>query len=193
VTSIDDRAVAADDTLVERARSGDADAYASLVLRHQEIAFRVAYLIVGDASEAEDATQEAFVKAFYGLRGFRQGAPFRPWLLEIVANQARNQRRSLARRAAASLRAMVAEGAISPRNGDASPEADVVAREHHREVRLALGKLRHDDRLVIAWRYFLELSEAEMAAALGCPRGTVKSRLSRALERLRSMLEGRDG
>lgn len=193
VASIDDRAVGADDILVERAQSGDADAYAGLVLRHQEIAFRVAYLIVGDASEAEDATQEAFVKAYYGLRGFRQGAPFRPWLLEIVANQARNQRRGLSRRGAAMLRATVAERAMSPRIGDASLEADVVAREHHREVRLALGKLRDEDRLVIACRYFLELSETEMASALGCPRGTVKSRLSRALERLRSMLEGRDG
>lgn len=91
------------------------------------------------------------------------------------------------------LRATVAERAMSPRIGDASLEADVVAREHHREVRLALGKLRDEDRLVIACRYFLELSETEMASALGCPRGTVKSRLSRALERLRSMLEGRDG
>jgi RNA polymerase sigma-70 factor (ECF subfamily) len=192
VASIEDPAVAADETLVKHAQSGDADAYADLVLRHQEIAFRVAYLIVGDANEAQDAAQEAFIKAFYGLRRFRQGAPFRPWLLEIVANQARNQRRSLSRRGAATLRATLAERATSLRE-QASPEADILTREYHQEIRRALEKLRDDDRLVVAYRYFLELSEAEMASVLGCPRGTVKSRLSRALERLRSMLEGRDG
>lgn len=192
VASIHDPAVADDDTLVEHARAGDADAFAGLVLRHQEIAFRVAYLVVGDPNEAEDATQEAFIKAFYGLRTFRQGAPFRPWLLEIVANQARNQHRSQRRRGAAMLRAILTERATSPPSAHASPEVDVVTREQYQEIRRALGRLRDDDQLVVAYRYFLDLSESEMASVLGCARGTVKSRLSRALERLRTILEGQD-
>ena len=66
---------------------------------HQEVAFRSAYLITGDASETEDASQEAFVKAYRALRRFRPDAPFRPWLLTIVANEARNRRKAASRRA----------------------------------------------------------------------------------------------
>jgi RNA polymerase sigma-70 factor (ECF subfamily) len=170
------------DALVVRARDGDADAYALLVRQFQEVAFRLAYLVLGDAAEAEDATQEAFIKAFYALPRFRLGAPFRPWLLEIVANQARNQRRSGGRRTALALRA------ASSSNTDVSAEAEAVRREHQREVLRAVERLRDEDRSVIAYRYFLELSEAEIAAAMGCARGTVKSRMSRALQRLRSAL-----
>jgi RNA polymerase sigma factor (sigma-70 family) len=188
VESIEEAAVVSDDALVERAREGDADAYASLVLRFQEIAFRVAYLIVGNAVEAEDAAQEAFIKAFYGLRRFRAGAPFRPWLLEIVANQARNQRRAGGRYDAVVLRAITAERSPTASNETVSPEASALAREHRQAVLAALGNLRNEDRQVVVYRFFLELSEAEMAAALGCARGTVKSRLSRALERLRHAL-----
>ncbi len=186
--SIEEAAVVTDDALVERAREGDADAYASLVLRFQEIAFRVAYLILGNAVEAEDAAQEAFIKAFYGLRRFRAGAAFRPWLLEIVANQARNQRRAGGRYDAVVLRAITAERSQTASHETTSPEASALAREHRQAVLAALGNLRDEDRLVVAYRFFLELSEAEMAAALGCARGTVKSRLSRALERLRHAL-----
>ena len=85
--------------LVERAKRGDQGAYGQLVQAYQGIAFRTAYLVVGDAAEAEDAAQEGFVKAYYAIRRFRSGAPFRPWILQIVANEARNRRRSAGRRA----------------------------------------------------------------------------------------------
>ncbi len=83
--------------LVERAKAGDLDAFERLVVLHQRAALQVAYVIAG--SEAEDAAQEAFVKAFRALGGFRSGSPFRPWLVRIVANEARNQRMGAARRA----------------------------------------------------------------------------------------------
>ena len=85
--------------LVERAVAGDASAYGELVRMHQQIAMRTAWLVTRNATEAEDAVQEAFVKAYRALRGgrFREGAAFRPWLLAIVANEARNRRRSVAR------------------------------------------------------------------------------------------------
>ena len=172
-----------DDVLVEQARGGDASAYGRLVERYQEVAFRIAYLILGDAPEAEDAAQEAFIKAYYALPGFHIGAAFRPWLLRIVANQARNQRRAGGRRGALALRVSIderASGGAAP-----SPEVGAVAEERRQALLQAIRGLRDDDRLVVAYRYFFDLSEAEMAGALGCARGTVKSRLSRALGRLR--------
>jgi RNA polymerase sigma-70 factor (ECF subfamily) len=171
--------------LVERAKRGDQAAYGDLVQAYQGIAFRTAYLIVGSAAEAEDSAQEGFVKAFYALRRFRPGAPFRPWILQIVANEARNRRRSAGRRAA-----LVMRSAADAPSGEAapSPEAAILSGEQHEELLAAVNGLREEDRLVIACRYFLELSEEETAATLGWKRGTVKSRLSRALERLRAQM-----
>ena len=175
--------------LVERARRGDAPAYEEIVHAHQAIAFRTAYLVTGNAADAEEAAQDAFVKAYYALSRFRRGAPFRPWLLRIVANEARNRRRSSGRRGALAARAADAES-----SGDAapSPEAALLTGERRDAVLAAVNALRDEDRLVIGCRFFLELSEEETAAALGVPQGTVKSRLSRALERLRVSMEGAD-
>ena len=172
--------------LVERAKRGDQSAYGELVQAHQGIAFRTAYLVSGDAAEAEDATQEGFVKAFYALHRFRPGAPFRPWILQIVANEARNRRRSAGRRTA-----LVMRTAADAPSGEAapSPEAATLSRERSEELLAAVNELRDEDRLVIGCRYFLELSEEETAATLGWRRGTVKSRLSRALGRLRAQME----
>jgi RNA polymerase sigma-70 factor (ECF subfamily) len=171
--------------LVEQARGGDARAYETLVRRYQDLAFRTAFVIAGGSADAEDAAQEGFVKAWYALPRFRAGSPFRPWLLAIVANEARNRRRSGRRQDDLALR--VAEDRPS---GDAapSPEAAALATEQRQLLLAAMGRLGETDRQVIACRYFLELSEAEMAAALGCRPGTVKSRLSRALDRLRAVL-----
>jgi RNA polymerase sigma factor (sigma-70 family) len=176
--------------LVERARRGDVRAYEELVQQHQGIAFRTAYVIVGTAADAEDAAQEAFVKAYRALGRFRPGAPFRPWILQIVANEARNRRRSAARRTALTLRAAAQEP-----SGDAapSPEASLVAAERREELLAAMEGLREEERLVIACRFFLDLSEEETAATLGIRRGTVKSRQSRALARLREEMGRANG
>jgi RNA polymerase sigma factor (sigma-70 family) len=170
--------------LVERARRGDENAYEELVRAHQGIAFRTAYLVVGSAAEAEEAAQEGFVKAFRALGTFRPGSPFRPWLLQIVANEARNRRRSEGRRAALALRAM-ADPQSSSGGAAPSPEGALLAGEDRERLLEAVNGLREEERLVIACRYFLELSEEETAAALGVRVGTVKSRTSRALEHLR--------
>ena len=153
--------------------------------QHQDLAFRTAYLICRNAADAEDAAQEAFVKAYYHLARFRSGAPFRPWLLTIVANEARNRRTAGARRAGLALRA----GALQATDAAApSPEAALLSQEEHALLLAALDRLRPEEGLAIACRYFLELSEAEMAVTLGCARGTVKSRLSRALGHLRQII-----
>jgi RNA polymerase sigma factor (sigma-70 family) len=165
--------------LIARAQDGDAEAYAALVRAHQDVAFRTAMLITQNASEAEEAAQDAFVKAYRALHRFRSGEPLRPWLLTIVANEARNRRRSSARQTALALRSPLPEGA------GRSAETEVLAAESRGALLAALNGMRPDDRLVLGCRYLLELSEAETAAALGVPTGTVKSRTSRALERLR--------
>ena len=172
--------------LIERARHGDVSAFEALVRAHQEVAFRTAWVASGGADDAEDAAQEAFMKAFAALRRFRPDAPFRPWLLTIVANEARNRRRSASRREALALRAH--EPAAGANAIEPSPEAAVVATERRQELLAALQLLADADREVIAYRYLLDLSEAETAAALGVPIGTAKSRLSRALSRLRSVM-----
>lgn len=171
-----------DSELAAKARRGDVAAYEDLVRRYQDVAFRTAWLVTGDPQEAEEAAQDAFIKAFYALERFRQGAPFRPWLLRIVTNTARNRRRSAGRRAWLALRV-----AAERPSGDAapSPEATVLGQEVRDELLDGMADLDEMDRLVIAYRYFFEMSEAEMAVALDCRPGTVKSRLSRALSRLR--------
>jgi RNA polymerase sigma factor (sigma-70 family) len=171
--------------LIERAQRGDLVAYGDLVRAYQDVAVRTAYLACGDAAEAEDAVQEALIKAHRALGRFRAGAPFRPWLLQIVANEARNRRRSAGRRAGLVLR--VAEDRPSDAAAP-SPEAAVLAGETRAALLGAMDRLSEDDRLVLAYRYFLDLSEAETATALGIPRGTVKSRASRAIARLRGRL-----
>jgi len=171
-----------DAELVDRAMRGDEAAYEELVRMNQDIAFRTAYLFAGSAADAEEAAYDGFVKAWAALRRFKRGRPFRPWLLAIVANEARNRRRSAGRRQALTLRAAQEIG-----SGDAapSPEAAVLDQERRATLLEAVERLSDEHRAVIACRFFLDLSEAETAAALGVRRGTAKSRLARALERLR--------
>jgi RNA polymerase sigma-70 factor (ECF subfamily) len=166
-----------DDELVRLARSGDREAFGMLVARHQQIVFRTAYAVCGDAAEAEDATQEAFVKAHRALGRFRLGSPLRPWLLRIVANEARNRRRSAGRREHLAVRA-----AADARTETVTPDYTAT------ELTAALDRLDPPHREVVLLRHVLELSEAETAGVLGCRPGTVKSRLSRGLARLREEL-----
>jgi len=178
------RAVHIEDAeLIARARAGDVAAYEAIVRRYQDVAVRTAHLICPE-TDADDAVQEAFIKAFDALPRFREGSPIRPWLLRIVANEARNRRRSAGRRQGLALRA--AAGAL-PRTA-AGPEQIVMAAEERSELLAALATLRDDDREVLGARFLLDLSESETAETLGIPRGTVKSRTSRALSRLREAL-----
>ena len=153
------------------------------MVRHREAALRVAYALVG--SDADDVVQDAFVKAHRSLGRFRGGAPFRPWLLRIVSNEASNRRRAAGRRATLALR--VVAGRPSE-DAAPSPEEAAVAEERRAVLAAALAELADGDRLVLACRWFAQLSELETAEVLGCRPGTVKSRLSRAMTRLRHRL-----
>jgi RNA polymerase sigma-70 factor, ECF subfamily len=176
--------------LVRRAQAGDAEAYGELVTMHQAAAFRVAYVLLGTAADAEDAAQEGFVRAYLALDRFRTGEPFRPWLLQVVGNEARNRRRARGRRENLAVRAIAAvRGASGGEPLSPAPEVAALEGETQAEVRTALAALDEGERLVVTCRYLLGLSEAETAAALGIPAGTVKSRLHRGLRRLRDRLE----
>jgi RNA polymerase sigma factor (sigma-70 family) len=175
-----------DQELVEQAKRGDVEAYGEIVTRYQALAQRTAYVITRDADAAEDAAQEAFVKAYRAIGRFREGAPFRPWLLRIVANEAINRAKAASRHRSVDL--SLAEGRVA--DADASPESRALAGERRETLLRAVNHLREEDRVVIAYRYFFDLSEAEMADALGIARGTVKSRLSRAMARLREHFDG---
>jgi RNA polymerase sigma-70 factor (ECF subfamily) len=188
--------------LIELAQHGDVRAYGELVERYREVAFRTAYLIARNAADAEDAAQDAFVKAYYALDRFRSPEPFRPWILRIVSNEARNRRRSAGRRERLALRLSERRG---PGGAAPSPDAAAIADESRAPLLAAIADesratllaaietLPERDRLVIGYRYLLDLSEAETAVALGVRPGTVKSRLSRALERLRAALPAGSG
>ncbi|HEY1015810.1 MAG TPA: RNA polymerase sigma factor [Herpetosiphonaceae bacterium] len=171
--------------IISRAAQGDAAAWEALVRAHQESVFRLAYLRLGDADEAEDVAQEAFIRAYRGLGGFDRERPVRPWLLGIAANLASNRRRSVGRYLAALRRAFqTAPAPIEPLSD--RPSAQWEAETLWRAVR----RLRAIDQEVIYLRYFLDLAEAEIAASLGIAAGTVKSRLHRALGRLRGVVDG---
>ncbi|GAA1153802.1 SigE family RNA polymerase sigma factor [Nocardioides aquiterrae] len=161
-------------------RSGDLDAYAELVTRHAPMAVRTATLL-GAGTDAEDVVQEAFVKAYRSLGRFRDGAELRPWLLRIVANETRNHHRASVRRGARERAVALPAELLDP--------GEAVA-DHEAKERLLAAVAGLPDRLrvVVTCRYLLELDEAETATTLGLPRGTVKSRLSRGLARLRAEL-----
>jgi RNA polymerase sigma factor (sigma-70 family) len=175
-----------DDGFIERAKRGDVDAFGEIVTRYQALAQRTAYVILRDPDAAQDVTQEAFVKAYRAIGRFRPGAPIRPWLLRIVANEAINRAKAGSRHPTLALSVAEARAA----DPAASPEAQALAAERREMVINALNEMKEDDRIVIAYRYFFDLSEVEMADALDIAPGTVKSRLSRAMARLREQLHG---
>ena len=151
---------------------------------HRLSALRVATVVLGSAQGADDVVHDAVERAMRSAATFDPGRPLRPWFLHIVANTARNQRRTSGRRAALALRAGARRESPLP-----TPEDVVVSDDDRRRIVAALNRLDTDDRLVIALRHFEQLSEQQMAIALDCPAGTVKSRLSRAIGRLRRELQ----
>jgi len=159
--------------LIERARGGDTVAYSALVRRHQAVAFRAAFVITRSAEDAEEATQDGFVKAWKALDRFRDGSPFRPWLMRIVTNEALNKVRSRRRRRAREL--MVPLEVAAP-----SAESEFESGADATALLAAIDRLPEKHRLAVSYLYLLDFSEAETATALGIALGTVKSRAARA-------------
>ena len=171
---------------IEASARGDREAFGSLVERYQQAAFRAAYVIVRDAATAEDVAQDAFVRAYRQMHRFRAGEPFRPWLLRIVTNLALNEVRGRQRR-----RGLFERATASAEIEEAAPDAGAVAHDDAATLLRAMGELAEDDRIVLHLRYYADLPEREIAAAIGKPAGTVKSRLHRASRRLREVVEAK--
>lgn len=174
-----------DGELIDRARRGDIAGYGELVRRYQVVAVRAAYLITGDTAAAEDVAQEAFVRAFKALDRFEPDAPFRPWLLQIVTHEALNRRRSDRRRVRIERQAFEVERADLEVD---APEVEVLAWERHDQLEEALSELKDMDRIVLIYRYLMEMPVNEIARVLGCTESTVRTRMSRALTRLREQM-----
>jgi RNA polymerase sigma-70 factor, ECF subfamily len=164
-----------DSELVRAARAGDGGAFAELVRPQYRTAFRLAYGLLHDVDEAEDAVQEASFKAWRRLTNLRAGSPLRPWFLGIVANECRSVRRS---------KRWSTRAQAEPPEGMAEP-ADVAASV---DLRRSLARLGDDDRLVLVLRYYLDLPFDEIAATLGLTPTAARSRVDRAVRRLRPML-----
>jgi RNA polymerase sigma-70 factor (ECF subfamily) len=162
--------------LVREAQRGSGEALADLYSAHWRRAHRAAYLVVHDAAAAEDIAQDAFLAAVDALDRFDRRRPFAPWLHRIVVNRAIDW----ARREA--LRRVVADPESQPQL-EAPPEA------LGGELMEALSQLPPEQRAVVVLRYLLEYTPGEIARMLELPRGTVNSRLRRALDRLRDLIE----
>ncbi|HZH91474.1 MAG TPA: sigma-70 family RNA polymerase sigma factor [Pyrinomonadaceae bacterium] len=177
-----------DEQIVERALSGDADAFGEIVRRWERRIYALAYGILGREEEARDATQETFIAAFRNLRGFRGEAKVSSWLHRIAVNQCITRQRRARTRAEDSLEAGTGgeQFAAPPR---CSPVRQAEGRERTDAVRRAVAALPPELREVIVMKEFEELTFQEIADALGVPLSTVKSRLYTALKQLRPRLE----
>jgi RNA polymerase sigma factor (sigma-70 family) len=169
--------------LIARAGNGDGHAYATLLLQHADVARRVALSITRSEADAEEATQEAFLKAFRALPRFRAGAPFRPWLLRIVANEAHNVVRSSARQAR-----ITRVAAEQPLTSVPPADEELLAAEQRQALVAALERLPREDRVAILGRYVAELEVDETATLLDVRPSTARVRVFRALRRLQREL-----
>lgn len=175
--------------LIQGAKSGDLDAFNRLILNYQGLAFNVALRIMGDEPAAADATQEAFISAYRGLKRYRGGS-FRAWLLRIVTNACYDELRRLKRRPAVSLDEITEQDAALPvASPTEGPEAAAQRTELIRAIEDCLLGLAPEFRAVAVLVDVQGFNYREVAASLGKPLGTVKSRLARARAKLRECLQ----
>ena len=173
-----------DDVWIEKAAKGDLEAFNQLVLSYQNMAYNHAYSMLGDAAQAEDATQESFIKAFQALNSFRGGS-FRGWLLRIVTNSAYDILRRSTKRPTQPLFPQDENGEEHESvswlaDPDASVQEAVEQKELSRDLERVLNELPDVYRSVIVLVDVHEFDYGEAAQALNVPIGTVKSRLARA-------------
>jgi RNA polymerase sigma-70 factor (ECF subfamily) len=170
--------------LIALSQHGDHDSFQALMDWYREMLIRTAYLATRDREMAQDVVQETLVQIWRGLPGYKLSGSFRVWLMAILMNQARRQYRRK--------RLPLVDLAVAvnmPDEGD-SPDDAAQQREQHEQLKGALELLLDDHREVLILRYYSELTVPEMALALDCLQGTVKSRINRAQGHLRKILSG---
>ena len=190
-----------DQALVERVQKGDKAAFELLVAKYHRKIIRLVSRLVRDAAEVEDVTQEAFIKAYRALPQFRGESAFYTWLYRIAVNTAKNHLATQGRRAPTSTEAN-AEEAETFAEADQlrdinTPESMLMSKQIAQTVNTAMEALPDELRTAITLREIEGLSYEEIAEAMGCPIGTVRSRIFRAREaiasRLRPLLDTPDG
>jgi RNA polymerase sigma-70 factor (ECF subfamily) len=178
-----------DQAIITRLKRGEIEALGLLVARYQARAIRAAYLVTHDSALAQDVVQSAFIRAYEQIHQFDTARPFAPWFLRSVVNAAVQAARREARHTSLEA-ALDAETALETWWAAAPPAPDAVVEQQERQQTIihALWQLTPDQRAVIVLRYYLDYSEAEMAALLDKPSGTIKSRLHTARRRLGGLL-----
>lgn len=180
--------------LIQDAKQGDLDAFNTLVLHYQQVAFSVAYRLMGDASLAEDITQEAFISAFRKLNSYRGGS-FRAWLCRIVTNAGYDELRRQKRRPTTPLEVETDDGEMleSPawmEDPGETPEEAALRQELSTAIQHCLDELPPEFKIAVVLVDIQGFDYAEAAAAAQTPLGTIKSRLARARLRLQDCLYG---
>jgi RNA polymerase sigma-70 factor (ECF subfamily) len=179
---------------IQRLKNGDISGLEFPVARHQVKAVRTAYLITRDLGLAEDIVQDSFLQAFRAMRGFDATRPFEPWFMRSVVNASVKMMQRSARQVPLSGTSQVGEEADESLLAELaarveSVESQVESIEVQNQIWDAMQKLSPRQRAVVVQRYFLEMSEKEMAEEAGTAAGTVKWMLNAARERLRGLLE----
>ena len=170
-----------EDQAVMRCQHGERDAFRYLVERYQDVVFGTAYNMTGNRALAEELAQEAFLSAWKGIRSFRRGRPFKPWLIRILVNAVMAHRRKR------SVETTPIEESEWPE--DAEHPADLAeSRSEQQTLQQAIRGLGPEHRQVVVLRYFADMTVPEVARASGVREGTVKSRLHRAHQALRQQL-----
>ena len=170
-----------DDEAIGQCKEGHRDAFRHLVDRYKDVLFGTAVLMTGNRAVSEEIVQEALLSAWRGIGGFKSGRPFKPWVVRILVNEVltRQRRKSIPTIPLAELE----PGSVPSETDEAE------AFEGRAIVRQAVAGLVPEQKQVVVLRYFAELTVPEVARSIGVREGTVKSRLHRALARLRESLE----
>jgi RNA polymerase sigma factor (sigma-70 family) len=177
-------ASATDEDLARRGQNGDEAAFGALVDRYHAVAYRVALSIVSDTDLAQDVTQEAFLRAFRGLGGFRGDAAFRTWLLTITANAARSMLRRRSRRKETEL-----DGAQPVASGDPDPAEQAMVAREAAEARALLSRLPEKQRLSVQLRVDEGLSFREIGEVIGSSEGAARVNYFHGIHRLREWMQ----
>jgi RNA polymerase sigma-70 factor (ECF subfamily) len=168
--------------LIRRAQAGDHDAFRLLMESYRRVLVGTAFLVTRSEGLVEDVVQEALVQAWRGLPSYRPTGSFKGWLVTILVNQTRKHHRK--RRVPTAPLEEAAEVADTLDG----PEEGAFREDERRRLRQALAMLNEEHREALVLRYYADLTVPEIARVLGCPEGTVKSRLSRGLDRLGGLL-----
>jgi len=174
-----------DEELVEHCLGGDKNSYAQLVERHKRMVFNVAYRILGNTEDAEDAAQEVFLRAYLALPRFRKKSKFSTWLYSIVSNVCITKKKKKDKYANFIEASMQSDSQME--NASDNPEGILEKREFADRVQQLVASLPARYSIIITLRYFREFSYDEIAETLGLPIGTVKVRLFRAKEMLKKL------